>query len=79
MIDVTVRNGVVELWGSVFDARQRSAARVLAENVAGVKSVNTHLVWIEPMSGMTFSDPDDDDRDIVPDARPVDNRPAASG
>ena len=61
-------------------ARQRPAARVVAENVAGVKSVNTHLVLIEPMSGMTFSDPDDDDdRDTVPDARPVDNRPAAFG
>jgi len=79
LIDVTVRNGVVDLWGSVFDARQRPAARVVAENVAGVKSVNTHLVLIEPMSGMTFSDPDDDDRDTVPDARPVDNRPAAFG
>ena len=48
LIDVTVRNGVVDLWGSVFDARQRQAAKVAAENVAGVKSVNPHIVVIEP-------------------------------
>jgi len=34
---------------------------------------------IEPMSGMPFSDPDDDARDAVPETRPVDNRPAAFG
>jgi CBS domain-containing protein len=60
LIDVTVRNGVVDLWGSVFDARQRQAAKVAAENVTGVKSVNTHIILIEPTSGMVFSDPDDD-------------------
>lgn len=60
LIDVVVRNGTVELWGSVFDVRQRDAARVVAETVAGVKSVKSHIAWIEPMSGMVFSDPEDD-------------------
>jgi hypothetical protein len=63
LIDVVVRNGVVELWGSVFAAKQRDAARVAAETVAGVKSVKSHIVWIEPMSGMVFSDPEDDAND----------------
>jgi CBS domain-containing protein len=60
MIDVVVRNGVVELWGTVFDARERDAARVAAETVPGVKTVRSHLTWIEPMSGMVFSDPNDE-------------------
>jgi len=65
MIDVVVRNGVVELWGQVMEANQRDAVRVAAETVAGVKEVKSHIVWIEPMSGMIFNDPDDE-------ARPVD-------
>jgi len=65
LVDVAVRNGIVELWGTVLAAGQRDAARVLAENVPGVKEVRSHLVWIEPMSGMVLSDPDE--------------RPAATG
>jgi CBS domain-containing protein len=60
MIDVVVRNGVVELWGTVIDPDQRDAARVAAETVPGVTSVKCHIVWIEPMSGMAFSDPEDE-------------------
>ena len=59
-IDVIVRNGVVELWGTVIDARLREAARVAAETVPGVKAVKSHIVWIEPMSAMAFGDPDDE-------------------
>jgi CBS domain-containing protein len=66
LIDVTVRKGVVDLWGSVFDARQRQAAKVAAENVAGVQSVNTHIILIEPTSGMVFPDPDDDAGETLP-------------
>jgi CBS domain-containing protein len=57
MIDVVVRNGVVELWGTVIDPDQRDAARVVAETVPGVTAVKCHIVWVEPMSGMAFSDP----------------------
>jgi CBS-domain-containing membrane protein len=51
-IDVTVRNGVVQLSGSLTDERQRQALRILAENIPGVRKVQDHLVWIEPETGM---------------------------
>ena len=54
LINVIVRNGVVHLWGALTDERQRQGIRVAAENTAGVKSVQDHLVWIEPTTGMTF-------------------------
>src|SRR5262249_61545941 len=38
-IDVTVRNGTVQLWGPVPDDRVAQALRVAAENVPGVKGV----------------------------------------
>jgi hypothetical protein len=60
MIDVVVRNGVVELWGTVISCKQRDAARVVAETVPGVKAVKCHIVWVEPMSGMAFADPEED-------------------
>ena len=53
-IDVTVRNGVVQLSGSLTDERQRGALRILAENIPGVKKVQDHLIWIEPETGMYF-------------------------
>jgi CBS domain-containing protein len=60
MIDVVVRNGIVELWGTVIDPGQRDAARVAAETVPGVRAVKCHIVWVEPMSGMAFCDPQDE-------------------
>jgi CBS domain-containing protein len=54
LINVIVRNGVVHLWGAITDERQRSGVRVVAENTPGVKSVEDHLVWIEPMTGLTI-------------------------
>jgi CBS domain-containing protein len=48
--NVVVRDGVVELWGEILDEREREAAKIAAENVAGVKTVKDHLVWGEPMS-----------------------------
>jgi CBS domain-containing protein len=71
-IDVIVRNGVVELWGTVIDSRLRDAARVAAETVPGVKAVKSHIVWVEPVSAMAFGDPDDEpstDAPTVPTAR----------
>jgi hypothetical protein len=66
MIDVVVRNGVVELWGTVIDPEQRDAARVAAETVLGVKAVKCHIVWVEPMSGMAFLDPEEDETEFAP-------------
>ena len=60
LIDVTARNGAVELWGVVTADHQREAARVVAENVPGVKSVINHIAWIEPTSGMVMYGPDED-------------------
>ena len=58
-IDVTVRNGIVHLWGSVLDDRERQALCVAAENVPGVKAVEDHLAWIEPTSGMVITPKDE--------------------
>jgi CBS domain-containing protein len=59
LINVIVRNGIVELWGTIMDERQRQAVKVAAENVAGVKAVHDHLVWVDPMSDMAFFPPDE--------------------
>jgi CBS domain-containing protein len=56
--NVVVHDGVVELWGVIIDERQREALKVAAENIPGVKAVNDHLVWIEPVSGMTIEPQD---------------------
>jgi CBS domain-containing protein len=66
LIDVVVRNGVVELWGTVIDSGQRDAARVAAETAPGVKAVKCHIVWVEPLSGMAFSDPADEEAAAAP-------------
>jgi len=57
MLNVVVRNGVVDLWGTITDERERRALIVAAENVPGVKRVNDHVVWIEPTSGVVFDPP----------------------
>ena len=49
-IDPTVRNGVVQLSGTITDERQRQALRVAAENVPGVKKVEECLTWVDPIS-----------------------------
>ncbi len=59
LVDVTVNKGVVDLWGTIMDERDRKALQVLAENVSGVKAVNDHTVWIEPMSGFVLEGPAD--------------------
>ena len=53
-LNVIVRNGVVELWGTITDERERQALIVAAQNIPGVKDVQDHLVWVEPMSGVVI-------------------------
>jgi len=53
-VNAVVRDGALELWGVIFDERQRNALKVAAENIAGLKAVKDHLVWIEPTSAMTI-------------------------
>lgn len=55
--EIIVRDGVVHLWGTIFDDRERVALKVLAEGVPGVKDVQDHLMWIEPLSGMYLAPP----------------------
>jgi CBS domain-containing protein len=62
MANVVVRNGVVELWGTITDERERQALIVASENVAGVKAVHDHLVWIEPNSGFVIQSEEDEAR-----------------
>jgi len=59
MINVVVRGGVVELWGTIVDERQRDALKVAAENIPGVKEVKDHLAWIETSSGMVVEPSDE--------------------
>jgi CBS domain-containing protein len=63
MTNVVVRNGVVELWGTITDERERAALIVASENVPGVKTVHDHLVWIEPNSGFVIQSEEDEARD----------------
>jgi CBS-domain-containing membrane protein len=64
-VDVRVKDGTVELYGTITDERERPALRVLAENQPGVKTVVDHLVWVEPVSGFVIpavgSEPPDKD------------------
>ena len=54
LIDVIVKDGIVDLWGTITDERERQAIIVAAENVPGVKRVNDHLAWVDALSGMVL-------------------------
>jgi CBS domain-containing protein len=56
-IAITVENGVVDLNGVILDEKERGALRVAAENVQGVRAVEDHLVWVEPVSGTIIDAP----------------------
>jgi CBS domain-containing protein len=62
MMNVVVRDGVVELCGTITDERERQALIVVAENVPGVTTVHDHLVWIEPNSGFVVQSQEDEAR-----------------
>ena len=44
MINITVSNGVVDLWGTTESDAERKAIRVAAETAQGVSAVNDNLV-----------------------------------
>ena len=56
-VAITVANGVVDLNGVILDEKERDALRVAAENVPGVRAVEDHLVWVEPVSGTIIEAP----------------------
>jgi CBS domain-containing protein len=58
---ISVQDGVVELNGVILEEKEREALRVVAENTPGVRAVEDHLVWIEPVSG-TVVEPSPDER-----------------
>jgi CBS domain-containing protein len=57
-INVVVRDGNVNLWGTIYDERERQALQAIAENVPGVKQIHDHLICFEPLSGFVVSAPD---------------------
>jgi CBS-domain-containing membrane protein len=65
-VNVIVKDGVAELRGVVTDDRERQGLVVAAENVAGVKKVHDHLVWVEPISGLAFPSSEDETRRAAP-------------
>ncbi len=44
LLNVTVSNGIVDLWGVADSDAERKAIRVAAESAAGVGAVHDHLV-----------------------------------
>ncbi|MGO6735862.1 CBS domain-containing protein [Rhizobium ruizarguesonis] len=57
-IHCRVANGVAELSGTIFDERERLAAKVAVENVAGVTSIKDQLVWVDPYYGVAIPPPE---------------------
>lgn len=58
-VDVTVKKGVAHLHGTVTDDRERTALKVAAGTVPGVKEVRDHLAWVEPNSGLVVGAEDE--------------------
>ena len=58
-LSVTASDGVVDLWGTISNEQERQGIRVIAENTAGVKQVNDHMVTVEPYSGTVIEAPDE--------------------
>ena len=65
-IAITVENGVVDLNGVILDEKEREALRVAAENVPGVRAVEDHLVWVEPVSGTIIDAPQQAEATVKP-------------
>jgi CBS domain-containing protein len=59
LINPIVLHGVVDLWGTILDERERGAIKVAAENTPGVTAVHDHLTWVEPVSGMYLGETGD--------------------
>ena len=47
-LNVTVTNGIVDLWGFVESDTERQGVRIAAEAIPGVTAVNDHLVREDP-------------------------------
>jgi CBS domain-containing protein len=58
-LSISVKDGVVDLNGVILEEKERGALRVVAENIPGVRAVEDHLVWIEPISGTVIDASED--------------------
>lgn len=58
-LNVIVRDGIVHLSGVITEERVRQAAIVAAENVEGVKKVHDHLCWVDTLTGVYLTSPED--------------------
>jgi CBS domain-containing protein len=56
-LNVTVVNGVVDLWGTISNDQERRAICVIAENAPGVRKVIDHLVFVEAYTGTVIEAP----------------------
>jgi CBS domain-containing protein len=56
-LNVTVVNGVVDLWGTISNDQERRAICVIAENTPGVRKVIDHLVFVEAYTGTVIEAP----------------------
>jgi CBS domain-containing protein len=56
-LNVTVVNGVVDLWGTIGNDQERRAICVIAENTPGVTKVIDHLVFVEAYTGTVIEAP----------------------
>lgn len=52
LMNVTVADGVVHMWGGVRSEAERRAARVAAESVSGVREVEDHLTLVSDYIGV---------------------------
>lgn len=53
-IRIEVHDKVVNLEGTIFSDEERQAVLVVAENAPGVKTVEDHLTFVDPSSGLAF-------------------------
>ena len=53
-LNITVKDGVVTLGGTIFSDEERQGVITLAENTDGVKQVVDELVFVDPGSGLAF-------------------------
>jgi CBS domain-containing protein len=52
LMNVTVADGIVHMWGGVRSEEERRAARVAAETTPGVRSVDDHLTVVSNYAGI---------------------------
>ena len=58
-IDLTVKDGVVDIWGTITSEDERRGVCVIAENTQGVKSVIDHMMFMDLYSGTVIGAPEE--------------------